>query len=210
MKNFLKLALIASCFLCGCSSSKTANKTTGIIDCYSIEATTGEKVVFSKTYFRSYRPVYEYKSSNGESIYTNNHITYYNRDTEKYDGDAVIYSYKSRYTSDYTEYFYSGFVGWLTYEENYYLDLSNNIIDSEIKYSEYLYSSNPNDAPADNKKAFQCAKKNYYQVYAYAYDIDEKSKDYYYAIKMDLDDKSLDKHSYTKLGDNCTITYKVK
>lgn len=192
--------------LCGCSNGRTAAPTTGIIDCYSIKvAANGDSTAFSGTYQASVSSVFEYMSESGDYVYTDNHIL------NRYDGggDAVIRLYKNRYTNDYTEYSYVGFVGWLTFEKNYYLDLDNRIIDSEQKWSEYLYATNPStesstESSVDNKRAYQCAKSGYYRISSVIYSAS------YYSIRADLVEKTLETHSYTMLGDDSVITYQAK
>ena len=208
MKKTLTAGLLMlSCVLCGCSNGGTTAQTKGTVDGYSIRVTNGGSSIFSGTYNASYSRVYEYKNSIGDSIYTNYRIVCYNYDTGV-PNDAVIYSYKDRYTNEYVEYSYVGFIGWLTVENNYYLNLDDRIIDSETKWSEYLYSSNPSEDKADNKKAYQCAQKNYYQVSTKGYnDANGKS---FYPLKMDITEKTLERHSYTKLGEDCVITYTAK
>ncbi len=203
MKRYLFLGLLlAPCALCGCSNGETIVQTKGIVDCYSIHVTSGTSTVFNARYSAGYAEVHEYTSSKGDSIYT---------DGPDYQTRSVIRSYNNRYTSDYTEYSYVGFVGYLTVEYNYYLDLDNKSIDSAVKYSEYLYSENPvTNKKADNKKAYDCAKKNYFYSSSFSGGLDPDTKEYFYILRADLVEKSLMRHSYMKLGEDCVITYEVK
>lgn len=189
--------------LCSCSSGTNINNNTqGIIDCYSIKAKTDSSTILEKTYSSSYIGVYEYKNEKGDSIYTSFH-------SKKDGADTSLYVYKNQYKSTYIEYTYKGFIGWLTCETNYYLDLDNRIIDIETKYREYLYDTNPNDETANNKKAYNCAKKNYYANYS-GYRLDEIEVKYYFYLKADILDKSLERHSYIKLGADTVVEYKAK
>ncbi len=150
-RNLVLGSLLVSCVLCGCSSGETAAQTKGIVDCYSISVRNGSSTFFDKTYSASYTEVHEFKSSKGASIYTEN---------LSYSSDTKIYLYNNRYASDYVEYSYVGFIGYLTVECNYYLDLDNRLIDSEIKYSEYLYSENPTiDKKLTTKKPINVQKR---------------------------------------------------
>ena len=189
--------------LCSCSSeTNTNNNTQGIIDCYSIKAKTDSNTILEKTYSSSLARVYKYQSASGDSIYTSFRSAYNGADT-------FIYVYKNQYSNNYVKYTYSSFIGWLTCETNYYLDLDNRIIDIETKYREYLYDTNPNDETANNKKAYNCAKKNYYANYS-GYRLDEIEVKYYFYLKTDLLEKSLERHSYIKLGANTVVEYKAK
>ena len=189
--------------LCSCSSgTNTNNNTQGIIDCYSITAKTDSNTILEKTYSSSYIEVYEYKNEKGDSIYTSFH-------SKKDGADTSLYVYKNQYKNTYIEYTYKGFIGWLTCETNYYLDLDNRIIDIETKYREYLYDTNPNDETANNKKAYNCAKKNYYANYS-GYRLDEIEVKYYFYLKTDILEKSLERHSYIKLGSDTVVEYKAK
>ncbi|MCI5746088.1 MAG: hypothetical protein MR270_07415, partial [Erysipelotrichaceae bacterium] len=162
-----------SCVLCGCSNSGTTAQKKGTVDCYSIFVRNGGSSVFSGTYSTYYSQVHEYKDSNGNSIYANCNICHqvYNEITDTYDTVESIFVYSDRYTVDYTEYSYVGFIGWLTVENNYYLDLDKRIIDSETKWSEYLYDKSPSGYESlgtpNNKEAFKKAKNNYYQISSY-------------------------------------------
>lgn len=193
MKKLVGLFTVAILLiLCSCST----NKTNGVIDCYSIKVTSGGKSI-NQTYNASTARVYEYKSANGDSIYTSAELYSYD-----YQSDSTTYKlkvYADRYTSDYIEYTYSKFIGWLTVENNYYLDLDNRTIDSEVKYSEYLYAKNPDNSAADNKKAYECAKNNYYIISGSTY-----------VLRLDLEEKGLERHTYTKLGDDAIIEYRAK
>ena len=199
-KIFCGLLIMFMMCLCSCSINYQKN-TSGKIDCYYIEVTDGGSTVFSRTYSSSTSEVYEYKSESGDSIYINTRICEidYLGNTRDY----KIFVYPDRYTSDYIEYSYSGFIGWLTVEQNYYLDLDKRTIDSETKYREYLYSKNPGPAEADNKKAYKCAKNNYYVL----------DTSYYHQnlyLRLDLVEDGLERHSYTRLGDGSIVDYKVK
>ena len=199
-KIFCGLLIMFMMCLCSCSTNNQKN-TSGKIDCYSIKVTDGGSTAFNRTYSASTSKVYEYKSESGDSIYINTRM--YGTDYQGNTLDYKIFVYSDRYTSDYVEYSYYGFIGWLTVEQNYYLDLDNRTIDSETKYREYLYSTNPETAEADNKKAYNCAKNNYYVL----------TTSYYpqnLMLRLDLEEKGLERHSYTKLGDGSIVDYRVK
>jgi len=203
MRKFFGILSIATItVLCSCSNngSSSSSNTKGVIDCYSIKVTEGGSTVFSQNYSASWARVYEYKDSKGSSIYTSTRTQTYDSSYQMI--DTPIRVYPDRYTSDFTEYTYDKFVGYLTVENNYYLNLDNNTIDSETKYSEYLYSANPSGETltADNKKAFECAKTNYYII----------TSNYNNVIRIDMEEKGLERHTYTKLGNDSIITYKAK
>lgn len=190
--------------LCSCSSeTNTNNNTQGIIDCYSIKAKTDSNTILEKTYSSSLARVYKYQSASGDSIYTSFRSTYNGADTS-------LYVYKNQYKSTYIEYTYKGFIGWLTCETNYYLDLDNRIIDIETKYREYLYDTNPNDETANNKKAYNCVKNNCYYTESSGFELDETIGKYYFYLKTDLLEKSLERHFYIKLGADTVVEYKAK
>lgn len=216
MKKVKLIELSALFLICSCTNqnlsnnqqsvtnyqSATSSQTNRIIDCYTIDVRNGTSTI-SKKYYLSYSKVYEYKSSKGDCIYTDEHSI---RDGK----DVVILAYDNKYKSEYIEYSYVGFVGWLTLEDNYYLDLDNSIIDSERKWSEYLYDKNPSDEEiANNKKAYECASKNYYYGFGY-YAINKIDDNYYCNLQTDMLENSIEKHKYIKLGDNSTIEYKEK
>ena len=206
MKSKILMLLIATLGMAGCSSNSAAGGTTGKVDCYSIRVTEGGSSVFSATYSAGYSLVYEYKSADGKKLYSASHIYYidYNTSTQK---DAVIRAYPDKYTNDYTEYSFSRFVGFLTRENNYYLDLGARTIDSETKWSEYKYANDPttvSEGASNNKEAYSCAKSNYYQ------DIGSSSYQEYVTLRLDLTESSLERHSYTMLGEDSIVTYTAK
>ena len=189
--------------LCSCSSGTNINNNTqGIIDCYSIKAKTDSSTILEKTYSSSYIGVYEYKNEKGDSIYTSFH-------SKKDGADTSLYVYKNQYKNTYIEYTYKGFIGWLTCETNYYLDLDNKVIDVETKYIEYIYT-NPNNEKANNIMAYNCVKNNCYYTESSGFELDETIGKYYFYLKPDLLEKSLERHSYIKLGSDTVVEYKAK
>lgn len=201
MKKSYFILLFVAIGLIGCSSNSAAGKTRGKVDCYSIQVYEGGSTVFNKTYSAGYSQVFEYISSGGKKIYTSSHYTYYVPSSETLK-DSVIRAYPSKYTNDYTEYYYSRFVGYLTKEQNYYLDIGSRMIDSETKWSEYKYTTDSND-DVNNKEALNCAKKGYYQDLT---NIDNINV----SLRLDLVESSLERHTYTMLGQDSVITYRAK
>ena len=204
-RNVLVLSIVAL-GLIGCSGKSGAGGTRGKVDCYSIRVTEGGSTVFNATYSASFSTVYEYKSADGKKLYTSTHLIFYNYNdsTAK---DKTIRAYSNKYTNDYTEYTFSKFVGFLTKENNYYLDLGAKTIDSEIKWSEYKYASDPTtiaDGPSDNKEAYRCAKSNFYT------DLTGGSYEAYATLRLDLVESSLKRHTYTLLGEDSSISYTAK
>ncbi len=179
--------------LCGCDLSKN---TSGIIDCYSINVDyTDSSNDDNYNYNVSYSSVYEYKDEDGHLLYSGGYYT---------NGIKV---YNTRYDAKSVAYKYTGFIGFLTYENNYYLNLNKMIIDEEIKYSEYLYEAEPENTKSyqenpNNKLAFQCAKKGYYKVDSYSNNTG--------IIYLDMSESSLSRHTYVKLGSDVTVTYTPK
>lgn len=189
--------------LCSCSSgANTNNNTQGIINCYSIKAKTDSSTILEKTYSSSLARVYKYQSASGDSIYTSFRSAYNG-------ADIFIYVYKNQYSSNYVKYTYSSFIGWLTCETNYYLDLDNKVIDVETKYIEYIYT-NPNNEKANNIMAYNCVKNNYYYTESSGFELDETIGKYYFYLKTDLLEKSLERHSYIKLSSDTVVEYKAK
>lgn len=215
MKRPLILTLMMmGCLLSSCSVGKFA-KTDGIIDCYSILVTSGGDMVYNATYSQINSPVYEYQNDDGKSIY----LDYDIQSDEPGAKKVPVRFFKNRYQTDYEQYNYVGFVGWLTQEENYYYDTDDRIIDKEIKWSEYKFQENPDKEPADNKKAYSCAKKNYYHVkdttrYYYelrdfvGYTIDDE--EYFYKITDDVIVKGLEIHTYLSLAEDNAVGYVAK
>lgn len=203
------LFLLPLCVLASCGELKLAEKDVkGVIDCQSIDVSTSSGKSLSFRYGIDYSMVYEYKSDDGKLLYFSNRYTksVFDSESNKYiDVDHSIKVYPSRYKSDFDYYRFNRFVGYLTYERNYLLDLDLNIIDSEAKYSEYLFENNPNETlEANNPEAYEKAKTGYY-TYTYG----GYGGEYAY-IYLDMAESSMSRHSYIKLGDDCVITYKPK
>lgn len=204
MKRKFALGLtLRSCLLSGC-----AGKTSGKVDCLSISVKDDGDTIFNESYSIGNAGVYEYKSHSGDAIYIDEHIAIPGN------SNPAIHAYENRYTSDYEEYIYYGFVGRLTVEKNYYLDLDNRRIDCEKKYSKYKYDLNPSTsskyADADNDLAYQCAKKNYYTYYSFVKSGNGDKDSNSFSVLLDLSDKSLSKHTYVSLGKGAVVTYKAK
>ena len=198
------LIIITILVLCSCSASRQTDVNTNIVDCYSIVVKEGSDTIMNLTYSETYTKVYEYRNKDGKSIYADSvSLTYWSYGNSIVEEYATIKIYPNKNSDDYIEYEYVGFIGWLKVENNYYFDIENRIIDSENKYSEYLDSSNPTsnnpseNENVDNKKAYQCAKKSYYRISGQ------------YSIKQDYEG-GLELHTYTKLGEDSRVTYKVK
>lgn len=200
MKNTY-LLLLTSIALVSCGNSISKKDTRGIIDCYSISVKNGGLTVFSENYSISYVSVFEYKDDSGKCIYVSSRVgqAYYDYQTGKETfTDLPIEVYKNRYEDKHVSYNFSRFVGYLSCENNYLLDLDARIIDSEIKFSQYLKSDNPNNQDViNNKEAYEKAKKGFYTGY-------------YNEIHTDMIESGMERHSYTKLGDDCVISYKAK
>ncbi len=199
MKRLFALLFFMLFTLTACNSTKDATK--GVVDCYQISVSNGGSTVFSRTYQSSYSRVYEYKDANGNNIYINKRYQSYNGAQS----DLPIYVYFNKYDNDYTEYTFSKFIGYLTVEYNYYLDLDNRMITSETKWSEYKYKSNPtnssDDGTPDNKEAYRDAQKGYYQATFDGVNV---------TLKLDLTESNLIRNTYTKLGEDSIITYTAK
>ncbi len=213
MKKYIGFEILTlMCALCGCSNSGTKAQKTGIVECESIKLSDGGLSIDSYAYNVSYSAVYEYKNSSGKIIYTDEHKTLVQQDTTTGNityNDANIRVYSTRYTQDYTEYKYVGFVGWLLMEKNYYLDLDNKTIDMETKWGEYSYPKNPSDEiKADNKKAYKCAKNGYYLATSLLYAVTDNET--FYALCTEIADRSLERHQYVRFGENCVVTYRPK
>lgn len=205
MKKLL-FTVFAALSLVSCANTAGS----GVIDCYSINVKNGGSSVFSQTYQATFSYVFEYKSAAGDALYMSNRYgrNQYNPETDTYSVQYVpIHVFPNRYTSNYVEYAFSRFVGYLTLERNYYLDLVNKTIDSEMRWSEYKYENPPQNPIGsetfDNRDAFACACKNYY------YETLSTSDDYA-IMRLDLLESSLSRHSYTYCGADSVISYVKK
>ncbi len=203
MKKCL-LIVIAALGLTGCSTNNVPGKTNGWIDCYSITVQNGGNTIFNQTYQVASSEVWEYKNDKGESLFVDSRPQYTDYDNTKV--DCTIAAYPSRYESIYVEYTFSRFVGYLTMERNYYLDLSGRTIDSETKWMKYKGDKDsapyPEVGMANNEEAYACAKKNYYQLGGF----------YAQSVYLSLDSNlsSLERHTYTQVGSDSVITYTAK
>ena len=209
MKNIL-LITVAALGLAGCSTVSLPTNNNDKIDCYSISVNSGSNsVLFQGTYYETYSYVFEYKSADGQTLFTSGRIRRQNYDPSSggySTSDSEIRVFANQYSKDYTVYTFSRFIGFLVKEQNYYLSLGNRTIDSETKWSEYKYQDEPtmppDNATSNNKEAFECASKNYYLVPGFPGD--------YYALTLNAVESSIERHTYMQFGADCTITYTVK
>jgi len=202
MKKVLFL-LIPTLLMCGCSSG--AGGTSGRIDCSVIQVSSWGKVVFNGNYSASAVGVYEYKDDSGNKLYLNTRFKYQEPSSGSYRvGDSELRVYKTRYETEYVPYTFSSFIGWLLAENNYYFDLGSRTIDSELKFSEYLYRENPSSESADNKAAIAAARKGYYLSSVSGY------TNNYVELRLDLVEKGLERHAYIQLGSDAIVSYQEK
>ena len=198
-KRFGLLVLLFS--LIGCSKNSAAGGTSGKVDCYTIKVTQGASTIFNGKYSWGYSKVFEFRSGDNNKIYVSSDC--------KYEGKNLpirVYKDKYAYVNDYIQYSYERFVGYLKTESNYYLNLSDKIIDSEVKWSEVSDDVNPENLEGcDNKEAYKCAKTNYYTSVDSGYAYNE-----YCFIYLDSSETSIERHVYTMLGEDSVITYQAK
>ncbi len=208
-KSFKLLSLgMVSLSLVGCSP---AGGSAGRVDCYSI--TVGSSSV---KYSLTTSSVYEYTNDKGESIYTSFRAqgSIFNSPT----GTCTIVYYDiafylDRSKTDYTIYEFSGLVGYLYEEHNYYLTLESKTIDQEIKYQKYTgpeketTSSDGTVTQFNHEKAFSGASKGYFTTYSSTFEISDDQ----YAVRVykDYNDSRLERHTYIMV-DNTPITYVPK
>ena len=204
--KLLSLGMV-SLSLVGCSP---AGGSTGRVDCYSI--TVGSSSV---TYSLTKSSVYEYTNDKGESIYTS--FRAQGAYTHPTSTCTIVYYdiafYLDRSKTDYTLYKFSGLVGYLYEEHNYYLNLDSKTIDQEIKYQKYTgpeketTSSDGTVTHFDHEKAFSGASKGYFTTFSSEIKV---SDDQYAArIYKDYNDSRLERHTYTMVNDS-NITYVPK
>ena len=208
-KLFKLLSLgMVSLSLVGCSP---AGGSTGRVDCYSITTESTQLKYYLATSF-----VYEYTNNKGESIYTSFRAQgrIYNGTTSTYttfDNDIAFYLDRSK--TDYTIYQFSGLVGYLYEEHNYYLNLDSKTIDQEIKYQKYTGPekeetlSNNTTVQLNHEKAFSGASKGYFTTTSSTFEISDGQ----YAVRIykDYNDSRLERHTYIMV-DNTPITYVPK
>ena len=189
MKKVFGLALIgiaSTALLCSCSKKVVSS---GVVDCNSVSVSSEGKSVFSANYSKGMAPVYEYKNTEDEVIYSSIDKTYYSNSIKMYNNDYDENNYET--------YYYSEFIGYLLVETNCYLDLDKNVIEIETIYSQYPvhYSGTADGEETDNDKAFECAKQGYYTNLE---------------IIKGKTEKGLVRKTYVKLGDDSVISYQVK
>lgn len=194
--KLLSLGMV-SLSLVGCSP---AGGSTGRVDCYSI--TVGSSPV---TYSLKTSSVYEYTNDKGESIYTS-----YEPWSSSYNHIAF---YLDRSKTDYTLYEFSGLIGYLYEEHNYYLNLESKTIDQEIKYQKYTGPvkeatlSDKTTVQLNHEKAFSGASKGYFTTNSSTFEISDNQ--YAVCVYKDYNDSRLERHTYTMVNDS-TITYVPK
>ena len=200
MKKSLLLILPAIALT---SCNPAGNK--GIVDCKTINV----NGVMSESYKKTHSLVYQYKSLDGKSFYTNYSLrnnTYYKE---------IIRTYANEHTSDYKDYYFVGLVGYLTMEYKYYLHLDNGTVDSVVSWSKYKYDKDPDSAVIssniDNKEAYRGAKKGYhylgslYAPYSSYYSTNQNKVEY--TLVLESLDLSLERHTYIRTNNQSVITF---
>lgn len=119
------------------------------------------------------------------------------------------------------EYKFNKFVGFVSLEQNYYLNLDAKMVDSEVKWGEWKSSDNKTSSSssstssspspyetlfkdADNEKANECLKKNFYPT------LTQGSGSTDTTIYLDISMKGSEFHTYSIYGDDATVTYTAK
>lgn len=231
MKKILPICLLGVALLStGCSSTPSASQAKGNVECYSISVVSGSTTIFSGNYEESYAEVWEYYTGGtSDPMYTSfATVDPTNTTTTTY---LSIRDYEDSYnTTKYTVYTSPTFVGWLKKETKYMVNFDSKVIDMVELYSEYTSTINPNDNSsststttvydsANNKKAYEYAQKSYYLQSSFELKSEKKSTsstilgieyNYYYTIVSKKAETSLERHTYVKLSDDSSISYKPK
>ncbi len=145
------------------------------IDCYSVNG---------YAYAVDASPVQEYQAADGSSIYTNVHSY------------ETINVYPDHASDNYIVYNYVRFVGNISKETSYRVNLATRTIDTITKYLERAQEDKGN-----NKEAYQKAKTGYYNLYEYGSSPS--------TVFLNPCDTSLERHSYQVVGLDDTIKYVI-
>ena len=196
----MKKSLILLVSLLGLAGCKN-NKNSGVIDCYDIQIRQGNLSVLSRRYAVLSEKIYEYQNNKKEKIYTKQNFK--NSD----DLDVTIRLYSNGIANEYVVYSYVRFVGYIIAENNYYLDLEKRVIDEEEKRTQAEKAFNPDNMDSfNNQEAYKCVKSNmYFTGVSSFYGVND-----YLDIYLDSEETSLDRHSYTVVGEDCSILYTAK
>ena len=186
MKRTL-LLLAATFALAGCGHKVPE----GVVRCSQISVS--GLVSYNIVHAKGASAVYEYKASDGGTIYFSQQLY------SNYSLTVQANAYDSSNAKIYT---YNKLIGYLLTETNIYYDTAKRVIDLEQKYSKftYQYDFNTNE-DIDNALAFKCAKKGYYTTTSTS---DGNTK---YYIYTDFVETSLTRHAYLDAGETSVVSY---
>jgi hypothetical protein len=205
MRKIFKLGMVLCALaLCSCNNVEPTKK----LNCNTISIKEDEKTIFEGHSDSLVLGVYEYKNSKGDSIYTDTHLTvnyYCSQDVDKV--NPTIHVYENSSLENYEVYNYVGLIGWVSQEYNFYLDPDERSVETEVICKEYSSNSNLDGKVHDNKKAYECSKKEYYKL---TNDILGSYDNYYYDLKKDSAQSAYERHSYFEYGENSIVDYTLK
>lgn len=209
MKKELMILCGALMLMSSCSSTQDIVDSDWI-ECAKVSYASSGSAVFEKSYRTNYMHVYEYISKDGKKLYTNVKVRY-NEEA------ATMQVFKNDYFGEMENYYYSRLVGFVQYEERYYLNLENRLIRSRIKCNEFK-EDDPYivEGEVNNKEALQCAKKGIYLIADYLTQITKDfststiMEEYIYELKVNDRLDNLEKNIYYQVGDYYSISYTEK
>ena len=208
MKSKLIKLLSLGIISFGLVSCNPAGGSTGRIDCYKIY-----EGGHTYQYHFVEKPVYEYTNEKGESIYTNFYRNYTNTGMKVPSLPLLLFS--NRFSTEYTTYNFSKYVGYVYEEYNYYLNLDSKTLDQEVKYRKYTGSVkettfNNEEITFNHDKAMSGVSKGYYTEYDNnSYYIDGETIDGC-VIYKELHNTKTERHVYKMYGDATDISYVPK
>ena len=182
--------LLPFLMLASCAGNQGAATGNGRIDCYYVRVTPSGSALGTGTlyaYQTGYTLVKEFQNEDGKIIYSDF-------------PDSQILLKKTYYSSETIPYKATRSIGYLTVEQNYYLDLGSRTLDMETRLIENKTDENRYQIEnMDNKLAYEKAKEGFYWYSGSANFGSE-----------DRVDKSLERHIYLSIGQDATIEYRAK
>lgn len=209
MKKIASVLFVSALILLSSCQNKTQSFFNDChwIDCDSIRMNQDNYNFEEYQYYFNTSSVFEYKTKDGKVIYMNKRtFAVINLKTV----EVAIRIHKDKTFMNYDLYSYSRFIGFITNEIHYYLELEKEMIRIETSWHEYVgeapFKVENNEIP-NNKETWECAQKGLLYIDKNPMTTALVRGDFSSSLFEEEIDWSLKRNQYINYDSYCTIEY---